>query len=142
MRWRWLRPVFSESFLNAAGHSTYALVLGNTVIGNSHTGINVSGNGASVSLNDSRTHRRGIYISDPAAIVGRNIASDNEGVNPGETTGVGILSDQAGTTIRSNTANNNTAYGIQAAEGTIDGGGNVASGNGIQDCVNVVCSSP
>lgn len=128
------------AFLTGVGHSTYALISRNTVLGNSHTGIAVAGNGAVVTLNESRTHGTGIRVSDPAAIVGRNVASDNDGVNPGSNNGTGIYSDQAGTTIRRNTANNNGWYGIQAAEGTIDGGGNVASGNGIQDCVNVQCS--
>jgi hypothetical protein len=155
------------SFLNATGHTTYALVLGNTVIANSHIGIRVVGNGARVSLNESRFSLVGMRIDDPAAVVGRNIASDNDGVNPGgpgpDERGIGILSIAAGTTIRNNTANNNTGtgiwaeapatiqgntannnvqYGIDAAEGSTDGGGNTASGNGIQNCVNVACSSP
>jgi parallel beta-helix repeat protein len=52
----------------------------------------------------------------------------------------GIDVDAPGTVVRANTANNNGDLGIEAIEGTIDGGGNRASGNGNPlQCVNVVC---
>jgi parallel beta-helix repeat protein len=77
----------------------------------------------------------GLSINDPKAIVGRNTANENADV--------GIASYSAGTTIQNNTANNNTYYaGIDAAEGTIDGGGNTATGNGdgsVPQCINVQC---
>jgi hypothetical protein len=52
----------------------------------------------------------------------------------------GIDVDGPGTLVRANTANDNGDLGIEAIEGTIDGGGNRASGNGNPlQCVNVVC---
>jgi hypothetical protein len=42
--------------------------------------------------------------------------------------------------VRANSANNNGDLGIESIEGTIDGGGNRAGGNGNPlQCVNVVC---
>ena len=38
-----------------------------------------------------------------------------------------------------NNADNNTQYGINAAPGTIDGGGNTASGNGVQRTALTTC---
>ncbi|WNG38639.1 right-handed parallel beta-helix repeat-containing protein [Archangium violaceum] len=43
-------------------------------------------------------------------------------------------------TVSSNVALDNTGWGIYAP-GVIDGGGNVARGNGAGDCVGVVCAS-
>jgi hypothetical protein len=52
----------------------------------------------------------------------------------------GIHVDAPGTLVRANTANDNGDLGIEAIGGTIDGGGNRASGNGNPlQCVNVVC---
>jgi hypothetical protein len=52
----------------------------------------------------------------------------------------GIHVDAPGTLVRANTANDSGDLGIEAIEGTIDGGGNRASGNGNPlQCVNVVC---
>ena len=68
---------------------------------------------------------------------GRNTANGN-----GDT---GILSNLGGTLIQNNTANSNTNMGIDGAAGTIDGGGNTASGNGdgsTPQCENVSCGGP
>jgi hypothetical protein len=52
----------------------------------------------------------------------------------------GIDVDAPGTVVRANAANDNGDLGIEAIEGTIDGHGNRASGNGNPlQCVNVVC---
>jgi parallel beta-helix repeat protein len=61
-------------------------------------------------------------------------------------TGIAILEDtpgdSAGNSLRGNTANRNQNHGIDAVAGTIDGGGNRASGNATPpECLNVVCSS-
>jgi hypothetical protein len=73
----------------------------------------------------------GLAVGDMTAIVARNTANANSGT--------GIRSELAGTLVEDNAANDNGAYGINAAPGTIDGGGNTATGNGISDCVNVSC---
>jgi hypothetical protein len=52
----------------------------------------------------------------------------------------GTTNDPAPNVVRDNNADNNGFYGIQAAAGTFDGGGNTASGNGVQDCSpNLTC---
>lgn len=53
----------------------------------------------------------------------------------------GILVSGSGHTIRSNTARNNDGWGIYAAPGNVDGGGNRASGNAEPaQCFNVTCT--
>jgi hypothetical protein len=53
----------------------------------------------------------------------------------------GIRVNAPGTTIRGNTAIDNSDLGIDAVKNVIDGGGNHASGNGNPlQCVNVVCT--
>ncbi|MDY7232490.1 right-handed parallel beta-helix repeat-containing protein [Hyalangium rubrum] len=44
-------------------------------------------------------------------------------------------------TVSGNTAIGNTGWGLHA-EGAIDGGGNVAGGNGMGNCAGVVCAPP
>jgi parallel beta-helix repeat protein len=50
--------------------------------------------------------------------------------------------DSAGNSLKGNAANRNQNHGIDAVTGTVDGGGNRASGNATPpQCVNVACSS-
>jgi len=52
--------------------------------------------------------------------------------------GIGV--DQPGNTVARNLAIQNLDWGIEAVEGTIDGGGNKAAGNRQRaQCLNVVC---
>jgi Right handed beta helix region len=54
--------------------------------------------------------------------------------------GDGFRIDAPGTVVGRNTANDNGNLGINAVEGVIDAGGNLASGNGNPlQCVNVFC---
>ena len=74
----------------------------------------------------------GIVVIDPRARVTRNNASNNSGT--------GIDLREPGAYAARNTANDNGEWGIKGALGTIDGGGNRASGNGEPaQCLNVVC---
>jgi hypothetical protein len=76
-------------------------------------------------------------VRDAFATVNRNIAE--------EAYDTGILLSLPGTFVRANAAHNNGIFGIYGTEGTVDGGENVASGNGdgsTPQCVNVQCSSP
>jgi hypothetical protein len=71
--------------------------------------------------------------------VTRNIANHNLDV------GVGVFEDAAGDSagnrLAYNTANANGAHGINAVDGTIDGGGNRAHRNTpLPNCLGVVCS--
>ncbi len=64
-----------------------------------------------------------------------------EGNTANDNLGDGIAVGGGGHTIADNAAYNNAAFGITAAEGNIDGGGNTASGNGEPlQCVGVVCT--
>jgi hypothetical protein len=61
--------------------------------------------------------------------------------DPSFTDADGIRVEAPGTTIRGNTATDNSDLGIDAVKNVIDGGGNHASGNGNPlQCVNVVCT--
>ena len=68
----------------------------------------------------------------------RNVANGNHGA------GIAIVEDNkghaAGNSLKGNTAKRNGGPGIDAVPGTIDKGGNRASGNATPQCVNVVCS--
>ena len=82
----------------------------------------------------------GIFIgaSTGNALIG-NVASNNNdsGIEFGEDT----PGDSAGNSLKGNAANKNRNHGIDAVTGTVDGGGNHASGNAVQpQCNNVVCS--
>jgi hypothetical protein len=68
--------------------------------------------------------------------VGRNTANDNGSF--------GIYSTLPATTIQNTTANTTEYEGIYAEPGTVDGGGNTATGNrqGGSQCLNVQCGTP
>ena len=58
-----------------------------------------------------------------------------------EQLGHGIELFEPGAYVARNTANDNGEWGIEGVPGTIDGGGNRASGNAQPaQCLNVVCS--
>ena len=70
-------------------------------------------------------------------IVGGVVASGNRTHRNGDD---GIQVDAAGATLTKNIANANGDLGIEAVAGTVDGGGNKASGNGNPtQCVGVTC---
>jgi large repetitive protein len=111
-------------------------------------GIELGGDSTGVTIRDniaSRTSAGGISIDveglDPDGlpfadiVVERNTTNDN--------LGDGIEVTRGGHTLQDNDAHNNAAFGIQAAELTIDGGDNRASGNGEPpQCEGVVCGPP
>lgn len=110
---------------------TNGIVARNTV-SNCDIGIAPSGTGLKLQTNEASGNCIGIFVDDPAALVRWNAANGN--------CSDGIVVGQAGATLKKNTANNNPGVGIDAVEGTIDGGGNTATGNGV-DCLGVVCVS-
>jgi hypothetical protein len=98
----------------------------------------------------------GITISQTEGItITRTDASDNggDGLNLGfwafgaaldanRTNGNledGVQIDEAGSSIRRHVAVANTGTGIAAAPGTVDGGRNRATDNGVADCVHITC---
>jgi parallel beta-helix repeat protein len=79
----------------------------------------------------------GIYVGDEALGVPGNLLDGNTTNGNG---GDGIQVAKGGHTISDNTANSNVGWGIFAEEGTIDGGGNRATGNGqLEQCFGVDC---
>jgi hypothetical protein len=127
--------------IDAAFYTEHAVINRNTVTG-CGIGINAYSSegtgGAVVRLNEaSGNDSHGLSINDGQAIVGRNTANGNGGT--------GIHSLRAGTRIQHNVAMNNGIHGIYGGQGTVDGGGNVAGGNGDgtrPQCVNVECTTP
>ena len=98
----------------------------------------------------------GITISQTEGItITRTDASDNggDGLNLGfwafgaaldanRTNGNledGVQIDETGSSIRRHVAVSNTGTGIAVAPGTVDGGRNRATDNGVEDCVHVTC---
>ena len=78
--------------------------------------------------------------SDGNVLTG-NVSNLNHGTGANGDPSGGILIDGAtGNRLDGNVANDNVRRGIEAAEGNVDGGGNKASGNGLEpQCVGVAC---
>ena len=111
---------------NASDSSGIGIELGGGSYGNV-VALNVaSDNGAT-----------GIYVGDEALtdagnLVARNVASRN-GAD-------GIVLAKGGHVVLGNIARRNSGWGIHGALGTVDGGANLASGNGQPgECFGVVC---
>jgi hypothetical protein len=131
------------------GYSTYTVVWSNDVSGcpvQGHgEGISLQADGqaggnARVRLNTVSGIGFGIVVRDQNALIAGNDASGNGG------TGIdvaGVPDAPASNVVRDNNADNNGQYGIFAADGSVNAAastGNTASGNGVQDCVNVTCT--
>ena len=98
---------------------------------NCDIGFVPSGTGLKLQTNVASGNCIGMVVDDPAALVRWNTANDN--------CTEGIVIGQPGATLFKNVANNNIDIGIDAVKGTIDGGGNTATGNGVTDCLGVIC---
>ena len=132
----------SVAGVSASGYTEYAVVNRNLtqdctegVV--AQAAVAAGAGGGRVALNHTAGGNVGIRVQDGSATVNRNIAE--------EASDTGILLSLAGTFVRANAAHNNGSYGIYGPEGTVDGGGNVAGGNGDgtnPQCVNVSCSPP
>ncbi len=112
---------------------TDGIVARNTVT-NCDVGFTPSGTGLRLQTNDASGNCVGIMVDDPAALIRYNDTHDN--------CASGIVVRPPGVTLRKNRANNNVDVGIDAPDGTIDQGENVATGNGFLDCRGIVCSLP
>jgi parallel beta-helix repeat protein len=74
-------------------------------------------------------------------VVERNVISGNVTNRNGRAGGIIVEGSVTGNTLRDNTANVNAGHGIDAARGTIDGGGNRAHRNHrTPQCVGIMCS--
>ncbi len=149
------------------GASDSVSVSGNRAVGNTAFGIVVgSAQNVRVVDNTAKDNDTGFLFFDlQNSLIGKNTARGN-GVgielSAGQfgshgnllsgnvafsnfDTGIVVGEDEAGTasgnTLKRNTANNNQGNGIDAVPGSIDGGGNRASGNATEpQCINVACS--
>jgi hypothetical protein len=124
---------------SATGYSSATIVSRNTVTGNA-SGFSVIGSGARVERNDfSGNAESGVGISDPEAVVDRNMANDNS-LDTENTPQGGIEVFTPGTIVSRNRADRNAEFGIWAVPGVIDGGGNKAHANGNPlQCLNIRC---
>jgi parallel beta-helix repeat protein len=111
---------------DAGGGSGSGISLDGGSLRNQVVGNRVSGNSG-----------EGIYVADQTAAADGNLIEGNTASN---NSGDGISVNAAVHTVRGNTANSNDGWGILAVSGTVDGGGNRASGNAEpQQCSGVVC---
>jgi hypothetical protein len=138
--------------IDVLNYVTYAIVWNNTVVdctGSESTGIRVAPSGGSsgqplgrnarVRLNSVTGTFNGISVQDRAALIAQNDSSGNS--NNGISVQPQNETEGASNVVRQNNADNNGTYGIYGGIGTIDGGGNTASGPGVQDCTdNLTCA--
>jgi parallel beta-helix repeat protein len=102
---------------------------GNVVSGNTANG-NQGQNGDGVGIYVVAASRNQLY---------GNVASAN--LDSGIVIAEGEPGDTSGNSLKGNAANKNRGHGIDAIAGSIDGGGNHASGNATPpQCLNVVCA--
>jgi large repetitive protein len=136
--------------------SNHNRVVFNTILGAGVT-LTVGGDDNVVARNDlSGGVPVGVDVRGRGNVLARNALHDGSGVTVGEdavdtllarnavthTIGHGILVENPSTVVRRNVATGNGRLGIDAVAGTIDGGGNRASGNGdARQCLHVACSS-
>jgi Right handed beta helix region len=126
---------------SAGGVSQYtsSAVIAHNAVSGSASGLFVIGDGARIEHNDfSGNEVYGLSLSDGHAVLNRNVANDNVLENYEGRQGTGLEIHVAGAVVSRNRANRNGNLGIDAVPGTIDGGGNRASGNGNPaQCVGV-----
>ena len=121
-----VRVVRNRASKNETGFLFFDLhdsLIGANRAGGNHDGLVLSG---------------GQFGSDGNRLVG-NVANKNRGA------GIALVEDNkghlAGNSLKGNAANRNGDHGMDVVAGTIDKGGNRASGNARPpQCVNVVCS--
>jgi parallel beta-helix repeat protein len=124
-------------------------VVGNAIADSAFEGIAVVGSdGNSIARN--RVERNGALDAsggivvipspdDPSQTSDANVLADNAAVaNGGD--GIRVGEGQSANLLRGNRADRNTLLGIDAAPGTIDGGGNTAARNGDpRECAVIAC---
>lgn len=127
------------------GGSTGVLVSGNDVSGANAAGIGVEGGAGHQIVGNTAnvTGAEGISVEaetlDPNGLPTGGFRIEGNTANDNGASGISVLG--AGHTVTGNAAYNNLAFGISAADGTVDGGGNLASGNAeAAQCRGVVCA--
>jgi large repetitive protein len=100
------------------------VVSGNTANGN----LGTNGDGGGINVRASTGNEVSGNVANANLDTGILIAEDK----PGDTTG---------NSLKGNTANKNRGHGIDAIAGSVDGGGNRASGNSTSpQCLNLTCA--
>jgi parallel beta-helix repeat protein len=80
------------------------------------------------------------WPDDASATSDANVLADNAALDNGGD-GIRVAEGQTGNLVRGNEADRNSRLGIDAAPGTLDGGGNRAQRNGDpRQCLGVVCA--
>jgi hypothetical protein len=114
----------------------------NAVNSNSGDGIDVSftGTDSTISFNHVLSNTGvGINVAGASGVV---VTNNIANANGGDGFSLGSSGTAPPLTARSNTADDNTALGINFGPGDTDGGGNHAAGNGSQhQCENIVCTA-
>ncbi len=120
----------------------FDFVLRRSQVRDNDSGIVVRTTTADVRSNTWQSNGGGLTLDEPLQFLQPTLTgtvSDNRFLRNG---GDGFRVTVASTlTVSRNVAVGNTGWGIHAP-GVIDGGGNVARGNGAGNCVGVVCTSP
>ena len=120
---------------DASDTTGIGIELGGGSLANVVEGNHADDNGADgIVVADDATDTTGNPLPDAGNLLVANTA-DRNGAD-------GIVVAKGGHTVTANATRGNLGWGINAALGVIDGGGNVASGNGKPaQCVGVVCSA-
>jgi parallel beta-helix repeat protein len=101
---------------------------GNIVSGNTATGNQGKNDAGGIRVQASSGNQLSGNVANSNLDTGIVVAEDKAG-------------DASGNLLKSNTANKNRGHGIDATAGSIDAGGNHASGNATRpQCQNVICS--
>ncbi|MFL5343188.1 MAG: NosD domain-containing protein [Hyalangium sp.] len=118
---------------NLVLHGSRVIDNGNGLVGKART-VDVQGN-------IFRGNEGGLTLAEPAEFLVPTLSGTVSGNRFQRNRGTGLLVTTASTlTVSGNTAIDNTGWGI-FAPGVIDGGGNVARGNGAGNCLGVACAS-
>jgi len=134
----------NKQFGIVVGSAHRVRVVRNTVAKNNTGFLFFDLNDSLISANRARANGDGLVLSggqfgSDGNRLARNVANANHGA------GIALVEDNkghaAGNSLKGNTAKRNGGPGIDAVPGTIDKGGNRASGNANPQCVNVVCST-
>lgn len=113
--------------------STYAA---NTVVGNAHDGMDLE-QASSATVRDSTIRHNGL---DGLRVDGESAGLLVLRVDASHNDDHGVALSAGAPTVTATTADHNGVIGIAAPDGTVDGGGNTARGNGVADCTGVVCA--
>ncbi|MBZ4420110.1 right-handed parallel beta-helix repeat-containing protein [Myxococcus sp. RHSTA-1-4] len=119
----------------------FDLVLRDSYVAGNDTGLEARARTLDVRGNTWWENGSGLTVAEPPELLQPSVTGTVSGNRFLRNRGDGLRVTFPGTlTVSGNVAIGNTGWGIHAP-GVIDGGGNVARGNGAGDCFGVVCAS-